>query len=123
MGYKGTNQVFEKLLMKSYGIKGAEKNLMSDALKANKKATIRKRNTKNEFEKEKTVFHTKEVVKVEDKDKEEDIDDEMIIATSRKQKEAGSLKPTKSVGTQNEGYWRKESYFNQEKKGRGDQGI
>lgn len=123
MGYKGTNQVFEKLVMKSYGIKGAEKNLMSDALKANKKATTRKRNTKNEFEKEKMVFHSKEVVKVEDKDKEEDIDDEMIIATSRKQKEAGSLKPTKSVGTRNEGCWRNELYFNQEKKGRGDQGI
>lgn len=70
---------------------------MSDALKANKRDTARKRNSRKNSEKKKADPSTKEVVEMGDKDKKDDFDSDVAIATSKKRKEAGSLNPAKFV--------------------------
>lgn len=50
-----------------------------------------------------TESPTKEVVKVEDEEKEGDIDGKIVIATSKKRKKASILKPMKFVAPKTKG--------------------
>lgn len=82
--------------MKAYGTRGADKKLMNDALKANKRATTRKLNLRKMSKKENKVLPTKDVIVAEDEEKHCEIDFDVAIATSKKRKEAIVLRPAKS---------------------------
>lgn len=78
-GYLGKDLVFEKPIHRSYSTREAKKNLLSDALKSSKRSTTIKINVKKKNEGDKTVSPPEKVVDVEDKDKKEKIDYEIII--------------------------------------------
>lgn len=102
--------------MKAYGTRGADKKLMNDALKANKRATTRKLNLRKMSKKENKVLPTKDVIVVEDEEKHGEIDFDVAIATSKKRKEAIVSRPAKSTVPKPK-VARKVTHFSQNKEG------